>query len=250
MEVTVISPVFNEERGLRPLHERISAALEAVAPGRWELLLVDDGSIDGSRAVLAEIAAADARVIPLLQPRNRGQHRAVLAAMARARGELVVTIDGDLEDRPEDIPRVVTKLRAGFDHVGTWRPHRAGSQARRAASRLNNLALSAVVGLRVRDLGCSLRGYRRELVARLLPLAASIRFVPVAGAALARRYTELPIERDPRPFGLTRYDARRLARLEGQFLATLAAFAWRRACGPGVGGGGPGREPAALRAFS
>jgi undecaprenyl-phosphate 4-deoxy-4-formamido-L-arabinose transferase len=208
----VVIPVFNEARSLRPLHERLARTLERI--GRpYEIIFVDDGSRDESADVLRALRAGDAAVRMIRFSRNYGQHAALLAGMERARGEIVVTLDADLQNPPEEIPRLLAALVDGVDVVGGRRVSRRDPWPRRAASWLVNRATSAAVGVRLRDCGCMLRAHRRSVIDRILAFPGSRRYLPVLAAAFASSMREIPVGHSAREHGRSRYGLLRLLRL-------------------------------------
>jgi undecaprenyl-phosphate 4-deoxy-4-formamido-L-arabinose transferase len=221
--LSVVIPLFNEARSLDPLHQRLTRTLEEL--GRpYEIIFVDDGSCDESADVLRALRARDAAVRMIRFNRNYGQHAAVFAGMERARGEIVVTLDADLQNPPEEIPRLLAALVNGVDVVGGRRVSRRDPWARRAASWLVNRATSAAVGVRLRDYGCMLRAYRRSVIDRILAFPGVPRYIPVLAAAFASSMTEIPVGHSPREHGRSRYGLVRLARLAFDLSVQLLAL--------------------------
>ncbi|MDX2166247.1 MAG: glycosyltransferase [Deltaproteobacteria bacterium] len=210
--MSVVIPVFNEAANLEALHERLAATLDAL-PRRSEVLYVDDGSSDESLALLRAISARDARVVVLELARNSGQHAAVVAGFAASRGAMVVTLDADLQNPPEEIPRLLEQLDAGNDVVGTWREHRQDAWLRRALSALVNRATAAAVGVAMRDYGCMLRAYRREIVEQIVECDERSLFIPALANALARRTVEIEVAHSERAVGKSKYKPLKLMRL-------------------------------------
>src|SRR5207245_11495859 len=162
--LSVVVPVYNEQENLKALHRRIADAVGPLSRA-WELILVDDGSRDRSREVLETIQRDDpehVRVVELL--RNFGQHAAVFAGFSRTSGEVIVTLDADLQNPPEEIPVLLRKIDEGYDVVGGYRSAREDSWFRRAASRIVNRLTARATGVKMRDYGCMLRAYRRPIV--------------------------------------------------------------------------------------
>jgi undecaprenyl-phosphate 4-deoxy-4-formamido-L-arabinose transferase len=209
---SIVVPVFNEEAGLPRLHARLRAVLDALDRPA-EVIYVDDGSTDRSLEALLLIQAADHRVTVVSLARNAGQHAAVLAGFARARGGVVVTLDADLQNPPEEIPRLLEAIDAGHDVVGTWREDRGDPALRRVISALVTEVASRSVGVRMRDCGSMLRAYRRDVVDQVLRSAERSPFIPVLAASVADRPTELPIRHAARFAGRSRYSALRFMRL-------------------------------------
>ena len=210
--LSVVIPVFNEAQSLGPLHERLARTLEKV--GRpYEIIFVDDGSRDESADVLRALRARDGAVRMIRFTRNYGQHAALFAGMERARGEIVVTLDADLQNPPEEIPRLLAALVDGVDVVGGRRVSRRDPWTRRTASWLVNRATSVAVGVRLRDCGCMLRAHRRPVIDRILAFPGSRRYIPVLAAAFASSMTEIPVAHSAREHGRSKYGLVRLLRL-------------------------------------
>lgn len=210
--LSVVIPVFNEAQSLGPLYRRLARTLAELGRSH-EIIFVDDGSRDESADVLRELRARDAAVRMIRFTRNYGQHAALFAGMERARGDIVVTLDADLQNPPEEIPRLLAALVDGVDVVGGRRVSRRDPWARRAASWLVNRATSAAVGVRLRDCGCMLRAHRRSVIDRILAFPGPHRYLPVLAAAFASSMREIPVGHDAREHGRSRYGLLRLLRL-------------------------------------
>ena len=211
-ELSVVIPVFNEAATLTDLHARLGRALKDL--GRpWEVIFVDDGSTDRSAELLRALHAQDPAVRVVRFNRNYGQHAAVFAGMERARGEVVITLDADLQNPPEEIPTLLRRLDEGFDVVGGARVSRHDPWLRRAASRLVNRATSAMVGVRMTDYGCMLRAYRRSVVDQIVACQEISRFIPALANTFAAAVAEVPVEHAPRRDGRSKYGLLRLLRL-------------------------------------
>jgi undecaprenyl-phosphate 4-deoxy-4-formamido-L-arabinose transferase len=211
-ELSVVIPVFNEVASLMDLHLRLSRTLKDV--GRpWEVIFVDDGSSDGSTDVLRALHAQDPAVRVIRFNRNYGQHAAVFAGMERARGGVVITLDADLQNPPEEIPRLLARLEEGHDVVGGARVSRHDPWFRRAASRAVNRATSAIVGVRMTDYGCMLRAYRRTVVDQIVGCQEISRFIPALANTFAGSVAEVAVEHAPRREGRSKYGLLRLLRL-------------------------------------
>ena len=203
--LSVVIPLYNEEENVRPLVDAVRSALEQEGP--WELILVDDGSTDDTRAALRAAAAHDRRIRVLLLPRNVGQTAALRAGLEEVRGQVVVTMDGDLQNDPEDIPHLVAVLDEGFDLVAGYRKGRKDPLlTRRVPSWLANRLVGWITGVPIRDNGCSLKAYRRELVDRLHLYADLHRFIPALAVSTAgARIVEVPVRHHPRRAGRSKY---------------------------------------------
>lgn len=212
VEVSVVIPVYNESPNIPALVERLLPALDAVGR-RCEVLFVDDGSQDDSLALLRAASARDPRVTVLELSRNSGQHAAVLAGFAASRGAIVVTLDADLQNPPEEIGRLVEQIEAGNDVVGTWRENRQDAWLRRTLSALVNRATAATVGVPMRDYGCMLRAYRRDIVEQIVDCNERSLFIPALANALAKRTTEIQVGHAERQAGKSKYKPLKLMRL-------------------------------------
>ena len=207
--LSIVIPVFNEEESLRPLHERLARVLGS--PGiRHEIIFVNDGSADGSESVLAGIARADANVRVINFRRNYGQTAALMAGFDVARGEVVVPMDGDLQNEPEDIPGLVAKLEEGFDVVSGWRRDRHDGFRRRLASRVANRLVSWISGVHLHDYGCTLKAYRRDALMGVKLYGEMHRFIPVYASWQGARVTEMPVSHHARRFGTSKYGFERV----------------------------------------
>jgi len=210
--VSVVIPIFNEEANIRALHRRLAVTLDALDRPS-EVWFVDDGSTDGSLALLREVAESDPRVRVIQLTRNAGQHAAVMAGFASCRGTVVVTLDGDLQNPPEEIPTLLAKIDEGCEVVGGWRETRHDPLLRRVASQLVNRATSVAVGVNMRDYGCMLRAYRREIVDEMLACDERSLFIPALANTLARRTAEVEVGHADRLAGTSRYTMLKLMRL-------------------------------------
>lgn len=209
-EVSIVVPVFNEEGVVRHLVRELLRALEAE---RFELVLVDDGSKDRTADILVELASAHREVVVVELSRNFGQHAAVVAGFSVARGAYVVTLDADLQNPPEEIPRLLEQLRAGHDVVGSVRANRQDPWLRKGVSSLVNKVTTASMGVGMRDYGCMLRGYSRDVVNEIVELAEQAAFVPALAMMLATNPVEIEVRHYERETGSSKYSPLRLMRL-------------------------------------
>jgi len=215
--LSVVIPVYDEVGSLGDLYDRLNLTLKETRQ-TYEIIFVDDGSRDGSMDVLRALHAQDRAVRVVRFNRNYGQHAAVLAGMARTRGDVVVTLDADLQNPPEEIPRLLAGLGDGVDVVGGWRTQRRDWWPRRAASWAVNRVTSAVVGVRMRDYGCMLRAYRRSVVDQILACQETSQFIPALANTFAASVAEVPVAHDRREHGRSRYGLFRLLRLNFDLL--------------------------------
>ena len=203
--LSVVLPVFNELENLGILHEQLSPVLAGL--GRtFEVIYVDDGSTDGSSAKLQELAEADATVTVIQLRRNFGQTAALSAGIDCARGEVVVCADADLQNDPEDIPRLLAKLEEGYDLVSGWRKNRQDHWLwRKTTSALANWIISRVVDFKLHDIGCTLKAYRRELLNHIRLYGEMHRFIPALALQVGAKVAEIPVNHKPRLYGRSKY---------------------------------------------
>lgn len=210
--VSVVVPIFNEEDSIEELHARVVKTLEARGD-LFELIAVDDGSTDRSLAMLKGLREQDPRVRVLRLTRNFGQSPALYAGFSRARGEYVIMLDADLQNYPEDIPKLLDRLEEGYDVVSGWRTQRHDTLFRRMASRLLNAWIARITGLKLHDYGCGLKGFRRHLVDNMNTLTHRCRYLPADIAAIGGAVAEVPIQHARRTHGQSRYNLLKLVRL-------------------------------------
>jgi glycosyltransferase involved in cell wall biosynthesis len=209
--ISVVVPICNEERSVALLYEELQAALDPLER-EWEAVFVDDGSSDGSFAALTRLHARTANVRVVRLRRNFGKAAALAAGFAHATGDVVVTIDGDLQDDASEIPRLLAKLDEGFDLVSGWKTERRDPLTRRLPSRLFNWTASRVAGIRLHDMNCGLKAYRAEVVRGLTLYGELHRFIPVLAHERGFRVAELPVNHRPRAHGRSRYGMERYLR--------------------------------------
>ena len=208
--ISVTVPIYNEADNLRLLGERLLPVLESLGQ-EWEVILVDDGSTDGSAELLDEMAAADARFKVVHFRRNAGQTAAMMAGFDFASGDIIVPIDADLQNDPADIPRLLSKLEDGYDVCSGWRKERQDHSLRRnVPSRIANWIISRVSGVVLHDYGCSLKAYRRQVVRDMRLYGEMHRFIPIYASWLGARVTEIPVRHHPRQAGQSKYGLERV----------------------------------------
>ncbi len=209
-ELSVVVPLHDEAGNVRPLHAGICAALEPLRRP-FEVVLVDDGSADGTGAIVDELAARDRRVVPVHLDRNYGEAAALSAGFHRARGPVILTLDGDLQNDPGDLPRLLLCLEAGgYRVVSGWRRARVEAGRRALPSRLANRLISAVTGLPVRDTGCGLKAYRRDVVGSVSLPSGFHRYIPAVLGVRAGEFAEVEVLEHPRLAGRSHYGLRRV----------------------------------------
>jgi glycosyltransferase involved in cell wall biosynthesis len=209
--ISVVVPIHNEERSIGLLHEELQASLDPLGE-EWEAVYVDDGSTDGSFSALTRLHAREDNVRVVRLRRNFGKAAALAAGFAQAAGERVVTIDGDLQDDPSEIPQLLAKLEEGFDVVSGWKTRRRDPISRRLPSKLFNWVSGWMSGLRLHDMNCGLKAYRAEVVRNLVLYGELHRFIPVLAHEQGYRVAELPVNHRPREHGRSRYGMERYLR--------------------------------------
>ncbi|MGM3159736.1 undecaprenyl-phosphate 4-deoxy-4-formamido-L-arabinose transferase [Dickeya undicola] len=212
-KVSVVIPVFNEQESLPELIRRTTAACDQMNRD-YEILLVDDGSSDNSAALLTEAAQAPgSHVVAVILNRNYGQHSAIMAGFSHVSGDLIITLDADLQNPPEEIPRLVDTADQGYDVVGTIRENRQDSLFRKTASRMINHLIQRTTGKAMNDYGCMLRAYRRHIIDAMLHCHERSTFIPILANTFARRTTEIMVRHSEREFGDSKYSFMKLINL-------------------------------------
>ena len=210
--VSVIVLVYNEVDSVEPLHRELMGVLDGLGTS-FEVLYVDDGSQDGSTQKLGEIAAHDERVRVVSFRRNFGQTAAVQAGIDYSRGDVLVFLDGDMQNDPHDIPHLLNKMDEGYDVVSGWRRDRQDDASRVLPSKIANWLIARVTGVRLSDFGCTLKAYRREVIEDVKLYGEMHRFIPVYASMVGARITELPVHHRPRTYGKSKYSLSRTSRV-------------------------------------
>lgn len=219
--VSIVIPVFNEQESLPQLLRRTTAACQQL-PCPYEIILVDDGSRDNSAQMMTDAAQQPAsRVVAVILNRNYGQHAAVMAGFGVARGDVVITLDADLQNPPETIPQLFATAQQGYDVVGSIRQIRQDSRLRKLGSRLVNLMVRRATGQQMSDYGCMLRAYRRPIVDAMLQCREHSTFIPILANSFARHTIELPVPHAEREYGTSRYGLLRLLNLAFDLITSM-----------------------------
>ena len=222
LKISVVVPVFNERDTLAELGTRLLRTLEETGDS-FEIILVDDGSSDGSLEEMKRLRAQDSRIRVLQLARNFGQVPALYAGFSAAHGEYILMIDADLQNYPEDIPKLLEKLEEGYDVVSGWRQARKDSLFRRWASRLLNRWIARITRLPLHDYGCSLKGFRREIVEHMNTLTHRCRYLPVDVACLSGNVAEVEVRHSPREKGPSKYNLFKLVRVAIDLLTGITS---------------------------
>lgn len=212
-KISVVIPVYNEQDSLPELLRRTCSACDSLGK-QYEILLVDDGSSDESASLLSDAASEPgSHVVAVLLNRNYGQHSAIMAGFSHVSGDLIITLDADLQNPPEEIPQLVATAEQGYDVVGTIRQNRQDSIFRKTASRLINRLIQRTTGKAMSDYGCMLRAYRRHIIEAMLHCHERSTFIPILANLFARRATEIPVQHAEREHGQSKYSFMRLINL-------------------------------------
>ncbi|OLD49196.1 MAG: hypothetical protein AUI42_09020 [Actinobacteria bacterium 13_1_40CM_2_65_8] len=211
-KLSVIVLVYNEVESIDPLHDELTGVLAGLDVS-YEILYIDDGSRDGSTERMAELALHDSHVRVVSFRRNFGQTAAVQAGIDNSRGEILVFMDGDMQNDPHDIPRLLERLDEGYDVVSGWRKDRKDEASRVLPSKVANWVIARVTGVPLNDFGCTLKAYRREVIEDVKLYGEMHRFIPVYASWVGARITELPVNHRQRVFGHSKYSLSRTSRV-------------------------------------
>ena len=225
--ISIVVPVYNEKENLEELIRRCTESCEGMERP-FELILVDDGSRDSSPDIITKAAEqSNGNIVGVLLNRNYGQHAAVIAGFAESRGNIIVTLDADLQNPPEEIPKLVEKIEEGFDVVGSVRVPRCDTFFRRIASFIVNRVAQKATGVIMHDYGCMLRAYRRNIVNAMLACDERSTFIPVLANSFARHATEIEVQHDKRSNGQSKYSLWKLINLQFDLLTSMTTFPLR-----------------------
>ncbi|MGZ3580325.1 MAG: glycosyltransferase [Syntrophales bacterium] len=219
--ISLVIPVYNEEENLRSLMERIRPVMQGMGKP-YEIVFVDDGSRDSSLSILKDLAGEpEVKVVELV--RNYGQHAAILAGFSVVRGDIVITLDADLQNPPEEIPKLVNEMEAGsYDVVGTIRKGRKDSMFRIIPSKIINIVARRITKVRMTDWGCMLRAYRRPVVDRMIACHEHATFIPALATFFGKRVTEIEVAHDERAGGTSNYPLRKLINLQFDLVSSFS----------------------------
>ena len=212
VDLSILVPLYNEQDNIPLLYTRLSEAVSAL-DRTWEIIFIDDGSSDETRGLIEALAEQDEHVIAISFARNFGQTAALLAGIDHARGSVLVPMDGDLQNDPADIGRLLEVLDDGYDVVSGWRRDRRDPLTKVLPSRIANWLISRVSGVRLHDYGCSLKAYRREVLEGVDLYGEMHRFVPIYATWRGARVTEIPVTHHPRTRGRSKYGLERVIKV-------------------------------------
>lgn len=227
--LSIVIPVYNEQDNVFPLHERLSAALQSVAAD-YEVIIVNDGSTDSTLVHLRDVATKDPRYKVVSFRRNFGQTAAMMAGIDFASGEIIIGLDGDLQNDPNDIPKLLAKLAEGYDVVSGWRQNRKDAPIKRnLPSRAANWLISSISGVHLHDYGCTLKAYRKEVLKGVRLYGEMHRFIPIYASWEGGRVTEIPVNHYPRARGHSKYGLERVIKVVLDLIVVkfLASYAMK-----------------------
>jgi glycosyltransferase involved in cell wall biosynthesis len=227
--ISVVIPVYNEEESLPELHNKLEEVMHALQVD-YEYIFVDDGSVDGSIGVLRELHGRSPRVNVISFRRNYGKSAALSAGFKVVKGDIVITMDADLQDDPAEIPKLIDALNSGYDLVSGWKQKRRDPWTKTIPSKLFNFVTSKFSGIRLHDFNCGLKAYRRRVVDIISIYGELHRFIPVLAGWEGFRVGEIPVRHFERKHGKSKYGSRRF--LNGFFDLVTVMFITRRALSP------------------
>ena len=213
MKISVVIPIYNEEENLALLYEELTGVMQSLDCS-YELLFVDDGSTDMSLTILHSLQATDSRVVVVQFRRNFGQTAAMSAGFDYSSGDVIITMDGDLQNDPRDIPRFIGKIEEGFDVVTGWRHDRKDAFLnRRLPSIIANKIISWTTGVALHDYGCTLKAFRKEVIKNIRLYGEMHRFIPAIASGMGISFTEIKVNHRARRFGTSKYGISRTIRV-------------------------------------
>ncbi len=212
-KLSIVIPMYNEEQNINKLFSRLFPVVENLEE-TWEVICINDGSTDRTLEILQREAGRRQGLVVVNLARNFGQHAAVMAGFSQARGEWIITMDADLQNPPEEIPKIVEEFKKGHDLVGSIRRARHDSFFRKAASRITNRLITKISGICLKDFGCMLRGYSREVVQGILDNPEYRTFIPALATFFAKSPVEIMVEHEERAGGQSKYSLLKLLSLQ------------------------------------
>jgi glycosyltransferase involved in cell wall biosynthesis len=212
-DISIVIPVFNEGQNIALLHEKLASVLNPLKQ-EYEIIFVDDGSLDDTVSQLRNIVRRDPKVKVLALSRNFGQTAALSAGIDYCRGKIIIPMDGDLQNDPEDIVPLLTKLQEGYDVVSGWRKDRRDALfSRRLPSVIANRVISVLGGVRLHDYGCTMKAYRKDILKNIRLYGEMHRFIPIYAHWIGARVTEIPVHHHSRKFGASKYGMNRVIKV-------------------------------------
>ncbi|NPA41186.1 MAG: glycosyltransferase family 2 protein [Aquificae bacterium] len=211
--ISVVVPTYNEEESVPHLYEKLKEVLDKLGE-EYEIIFVDDGSEDGTPEILKELASKDKKVKVIRFRRNYGQTAAMYAGFEHAKGDVIITMDADLQNDPEDIPKLLEKIKEGYDIVSGWRKDRKDPfLSRKLPSKVANWIISKVTGVELHDYGCTLKAYKADIAKRYRLYGDMHRFLPALAKRFGAKITEIPVKHHPRIYGKSKYGIGRTVRV-------------------------------------
>ena len=219
--ISVLIPLLNEQESLPELQQRLHDTLEGIGKP-YEIIYINDGSTDSTQRILEDFHERFPAVKVIEFNRNYGQHMALFAGFQSCHGEIIITIDGDLQNPPEEIPKLVYKMEDGYEVVATYRRNRQDSLFRRFASNIVNRITSKLVGVKLKDYGCMLRAYSRPVIDHINMCTESSSFIPALANTFARKIVEIEVAHEERKMGQSKYSIFRLLRLNFDLMTSFS----------------------------
>lgn len=224
-ELSIVIPFYNEEQNVRFVYEELAAVLNGLNR-EYEVIAVDDGSSDDTFSELEQLAAADPRLIVVRFRRNFGQTAALSAGIERARGTVIIPMDGDLQNDPADIPKLLAELGAGYDCVSGWRANRQDAFIRVLPSMIANFVISIISGVKLHDYGCTMKAYRRSVVEGVRLYGEMHRFIPIYAHWQGARVRELAVNHRSRKHGISKYGFNRIIKVVLDLMVVKFLFSY------------------------
>lgn len=226
LRLSVVIPMYNEQANITALFARLLAVCRAL-PMTWEVVCVDDGSRDNTAAMIRTLQETAPEIVLVRFARNFGQHAAVTAGFAHARGEWIITLDADLQNPPEEIPKLIAQFEAGHDVINTWRVDRQDTWFRKTASGITNRMVRRMSGIKLDDFGCMLRGYSREVAQSVVACREYKTFIPALASLFARSPCSIGVAHAERAAGVSNYSLLKLLSLQLDLVASFSVHPLR-----------------------